>query len=352
MRSLLRLLAIVAVLGSAQGAFAHNVSTSYARIRVDKATVHVQFTFSLLDLHSGPQLDTDKNEKISEEELRAGFDSVLAALNANYTLSAPEPPASIEVERAELQSDSAVKIDLLYHFPHDVAILTVSSTLPKITQPDHQHLLALGDGDDTRQGILDARRSKVEINIAGQTLAEVFWDFIKLGVEHIITGYDHLAFLFGLLLATTTLLSVIKVVTSFTVAHSITLALATFNVVTLPSRLTESLIALSIAYVAIENFTGKTFVHRWKITFLFGLVHGFGFSNVLREMELTRRHLAVSLFSFNLGVEVGQLCFVALVFPLILLVLKSKWKDRVLTASSLVIMSLGFYWFVERALLT
>ena len=107
-------------------------------------------------------------------------------------------------------------------------------------------------------------------------------------------------------------------VTSFTVAHSVTLALATFEIISLPPRLIESLIALSIAYVAIENFTGKTLVHRWKITFLFGLIHGFGFSNVFREMELSRRSLAISLFSFNAGVEIGQLVFVCAVFPLVL----------------------------------
>jgi hypothetical protein len=168
-------------------------------------------------------------------------------------------------------------------------------------------------------------------------------------MEHIVTGYDHLAFLVGLLVTTSTLLALIKVVTSFTVAHSITLALATLGIVTLPPRLIESLIALSIAYIAIENFMGRTLIHRWKITFLFGLVHGFGFSNILREMELTRRLMAVSLFSFNIGVEIGQLLFVCIVFPLIYYVGVSRWKEQFLAATSLAIMALGFYWFVQRA---
>lgn len=173
---------------------------------------------------------------------------------------------------------------------------------------------------------------------------------MKLGVEHIFTGYDHLAFLAGLLLMTPALSSLLRVVTSFTLAHSITLALATFELVSIPSRVIESLIALSIAYVAIENFTGKTLVHRWKMTFLFGLVHGFGFSNVLQEIELTRRDLALSLFSFNGGVEIGQLVFVSALFPMVYYATRSRWKKRFLSAASLSIMCLGFYWFIERAL--
>jgi hypothetical protein len=232
-----------------------------------------------------------------------------------------------------------------------VTNLKVSSTLDRITQADHSHILQVGEGDDTREGVLSATNPYVEIDVNGQTFGETVWGFLKLGIEHIFTGYDHLAFLVGLLIMTTTLLSLVKVVTSFTIAHSVTLALATFGIVSLPSRLIESLIALSIAYIAIENFTGKTLVHRWKITFLFGLVHGFGFSNVLKEMMLTRKALAISLFSFNAGVETGQLVFVGLVFPAVFYFAASRWKQSFLSATSLAIMCLGFYWFVQRAFL-
>jgi len=170
-------------------------------------------------------------------------------------------------------------------------------------------------------------------------------------VMHIFTGYDHLAFLVGLLIVTTNLKSLIKIVTSFTVAHSITLALATFNIIVIPSRWTESMIALSIAYVAIENLWGKRAVERYVITFIFGLVHGFGFSNVLREMELARVHLALSLFSFNLGVEIGQLTFVLVLFPLVVYMAASTWKRQFQVSVSAVVMCLAVYWFVQRAFL-
>ena len=170
-------------------------------------------------------------------------------------------------------------------------------------------------------------------------------------MEHIFTGYDHLAFLLGLIVATGTLSSLVKVITSFTLAHSITLALATFNVVALPTRLTESVIALSIAYVAAENLFQFHVMKRYYVTFLFGLVHGFGFSNVLRDMQLPRASLALSLFSFNLGVEIGQVAFVLLIFPAVQDLMKSGWT-KLQPAVSTVIACLAVYWFVQRAFLS
>jgi hypothetical protein len=338
----LYLIVILAALTWIPSALAHDVSTSYSRFHVD----------GLFDFHQGPDLDTNNDDTISPRELDLGITDLVNAIRSNFHVESAGEPLSVTVERYAFQGQGAVKIDLLYVFDRPVKRLIVTSTLHLITQPDHQHLLALGDGDETRQGVLDVKNPSVEIDLGAQTLWEVFSDFLGLGVAHIITGYDHLAFLAGLLIATTTMKSLVKVVTSFTVAHSLTLALATFNLVALPGRLIESLIALTIAYVAIENFTGMLLVNRWKVTFLFGLVHGFGFSNVLREMELTRAHLAISLFSFNAGVEAGQLIFVCLVFPLVVLAMKSKWKDQLLAATSLAIMALGFYWFVQRAFLT
>jgi hydrogenase/urease accessory protein HupE len=178
---------------------------------------------------------------------------------------------------------------------------------------------------------------------------KTFWSFFRLGIMHIFTGYDHLAFLVGLLIVTTSLGSLVKIITSFTVAHSITLALATFNIVVLPTRLTESVIALSIVYVALENLLSMRAIQRYRVTFLFGLAHGFGFSNVLREMDLSRLHLGLSLFSFNFGVEIGQLAFVLMLFPLILYIASVGWRLQFQKAVSLVVMSLATYWFLQRA---
>ncbi len=174
--------------------------------------------------------------------------------------------------------------------------------------------------------------------------------FLLLGVEHILSGWDHLLFLLGLLLRGGGWLSLAKIITAFTLAHSITLALAVLDVVVLPDRLVEAVIALSIAFVAAENlFLSPVVSRRWLVSLCFGLVHGFGFSSALRELGLPTHGLLLSLFGFNAGVEVGQALVVALALPALMLVRKTRWEQRVIWSSSLAILFVGVILFVERA---
>ena len=246
---------------------------------------------------------------------------------------------------------SLAQMEILYVFPQDVTALEVRSTLYEVMPAGHEHLISVRLNGTLHEEILNSRTQQTTFTGVKASNLQTIWSFGRLGVEHIFTGYDHLAFLLGLLVATSTLGSLIKIITSFTIAHSITLALATFNVVILPSRLTESLIALSIGYVAAENLFDFRAMKRYYITFIFGLVHGFGFSNVLREMDLPRSSLALSLFSFNAGVEIGQITFVMLIFPLVQDLASSGWK-RLKPAVSIGIACLAVYWFVQRAFLT
>jgi hypothetical protein len=142
--------------------------------------------------------------------------------------------------------------------------------------------------------------------------------------------------------------SIIKIVTAFTVAHSITLALATLNLVSIPGRIVESGIALSIMYIAAENLFFKKFDRRWIVTFFFGLVHGFGFASALSEIHLSRNLLATALFSFNLGVEVGQVAIVALLLPVLWYLARQSYNALVIRCCSGVIFLLGSYWLWER----
>ena len=195
----------------------------------------------------------------------------------------------------------------------------------------------------------DARETRVAID-AG-TSPRGAWSFLTLGIQHILIGFDHLLFLLALVLRGGNLWSLLKIITAFTLAHSITLALAVFDVVVLPGRLVEAAIALSIAYVAAENlFLRHAVSHRWAVSFLFGLVHGFGFSSVLRELGLPTQGLAWSLLSFNLGVEVGQAAAVALMLPLLLWLRQFKWEPRAVAALSGVVLVVGLGLFVERVL--
>ena len=184
--------------------------------------------------------------------------------------------------------------------------------------------------------------------------------FFALGVEHILTGYDHLLFLAALLLVCATFREAAVVITCFTVAHSVTLALAALDVVRLPSRAVEAVIAASIVYVAMENVLrfGKDrqrLAWRAGVTFAFGLVHGMGFASVLRELGLasTPGGVVVPLLKFNLGVEAGQLAVAAIVFPLILVARGRPWTEqRMVPACSVLIALAGAWWLVERVALT
>lgn len=191
------------------------------------------------------------------------------------------------------------------------------------------------------------------LDIRLSALHPTFWgtvrEFAVWGMHHIFIGYDHIAFLLALLLGTSKVGEMIKIVTSFTLAHSLTLLLAATNVLALNPRITEALIAASIVYVAVENYFVKEARYRWILTFAFGLVHGLGFSEVLRERLIEVKSIAVPVVSFNLGVELGQLAILAVAFPLLAVLRRSEgarvWAPRIGSAA---ILLLGLGWLIER----
>jgi len=179
-------------------------------------------------------------------------------------------------------------------------------------------------------------------------LTDLLWRFLKLGVKHIFLGYDHILFLLALVVVSR-FWDLVKIVTAFTVAHTITLILAALELVRLPPRLIETGIAVTIMYVALENLWTKDARHRWLLTFAFGLVHGFGFANVLRELGLPAKGVIRCLLSFNVGVELGQIGIVLLVLPIALWLGKQSFAQRARVTASLLIFLFGLAWFVERA---
>jgi hydrogenase/urease accessory protein HupE len=194
----------------------------------------------------------------------------------------------------------------------------------------------------------DARDATIEL---GPGASRPGAGFFRLGVEHILTGYDHLLFLLALLLRGGRLVSVLKIVTAFTLAHSITLALAVLGVVTIPARVVEPAIAASIVWVALENLRSRGPSQRWLVSFLFGLVHGFGFASAIEALALPRARLAAALLGFNLGVEGGQALVVALLLPLLLWVRRSRWEPLLTQLASLAVAVIGAAWLVERMLI-
>ncbi len=175
------------------------------------------------------------------------------------------------------------------------------------------------------------------------------WGFFKMGIEHILTGYDHLVFLFGLVLLRARLRELLAVVSAFTLAHSMTLALAVLGLFSPSPKFVEPAIALSIAYVGIENFFVKDASKRWRITFPFGLIHGFGFAGALQEAHLPRALIPTALVAFNLGVESGQLFALAIVLPAIRLLRTHKgFEPQGVRVLSAIVALAGGTWFVLR----
>ena len=234
-------------------------------------------------------------------------------------------------------------------------------TLIKALRIGHTHAAFVSDSAGKRDDTLHSGRPKLELAapptaeapaapaIVARTRAEVGFEYFKQGIIHILIGYDHLLFLFGLVLIGGKLKHLLAMVTSFTVAHSVTLALAVTGVWEPSGDVIEPLIALSVAYVGIENFIVKDAQKRWRVTALFGLIHGFGFAGALGDLGVPEDHFAIALGTFNLGVEAGQLMVMAIVLPLLYFASKQTWwKSHGVRGLSVGVCAMGLFWFVTR----
>jgi HupE / UreJ protein len=234
--------------------------------------------------------------------------------------------------------------------------LSVTSTLPRRLSRGHREVAVVTvNGHVLRERVLDGSNASLSVDlvVAPPSIARRAASFVTLGIAHILTGYDHLVFLAGLLLAAGTLRQLLVALTAFTAAHSISLALVAAGGVHAPPALVEPLIAASIAWVGVENLIGRRGGARWWIVFAFGLVHGFGFAGALLELGFgsSTRDVAVALVSFNSGVEIGQLAAAGTMLPMVYAIRSRPiWQTRVLPACSLLIVAAGSYWLIERLL--
>lgn len=220
----------------------------------------------------------------------------------------------------------------------------------EVDKSKHQNIVTIHyDGKESRYVFHDSQRHLFFTKQTDLSVWLTVKQFIQIGMEHIWFGFDHLAFLAALLVAGGGWKHMLKVITSFTIAHSITLFLAVMDIVAVPSKWVEALIALTIVYVAVENQWFRFPGHRPTITFFFGLIHGLGFAGSLSEIQLPKDSFLAALFSFNLGVELGQVVVFLFIFPFLLLF--KRWVEGrwFVQGVSGVIALLGFFWFVERA---
>ena len=333
-------------------ALLHPVPFSYLDIRLQDQSVDVFMTVHIYDLAHDLQIEP------MERLLNAGYvmeheRAIRDLLGPRLRLLAEGHELQPEWLQSEIIEDrQSVRFHLRYPTAAAPGMISLSALMfPYDT--NHQTFVNVYESDTlTSQLILDRNHTQTEY-FAGtrQGTLAVIRKFIPAGIHHILIGPDHLLFLVGLLLLGGSIRRLTMVVTSFTIAHSITLSLAALNIFTPPARIIEPAIALSIVYVGADNLLaqGGRDVRAW-IAFAFGFIHGFGFANVLREMELPGRALGWSLFSFNFGVEIGQLLVVVTVASAFAaLRARSEWaRRRLVYAGSILVIIAGAFWFIQR----
>jgi hydrogenase/urease accessory protein HupE len=247
----------------------------------------------------------------------------------------------------------SLHVRILYDRPSG-SRLVLRSTIMSHLARGHRELLSIRapDGAVLSERMLDASSDETATDISAvAATSSSAGRFLLLGVEHILTGYDHLLFLAGVLVVLRGWRDVVQTITAFTVAHSITLALATTGLLLIPGRIVEPLIAASIVYVGIENLMRDVQGSRWKLTFCFGLVHGLGFATVLRDLGIgtNGQAIALPLASFNAGVEIGQMAVALLLVPVFWwLGARPASRLRFAAAWSVMVIAAGSYWLVER----
>jgi hydrogenase/urease accessory protein HupE len=342
---------LVIICGFALAAAAHPVPFSYLDVQLQPSSIDMALTVHIYDLAHDLQV-TPMERLLDAAFLKERESAIRELLTPRFELDADGRRLIFEWMEPEILTE---RQSVRFHL-HSTGASPGSISVSALMFPydeNHQTFVNVYENDAlTSQVILDRNHAGTEY-YAGtrQGVFAVIRKFVPAGIHHILIGPDHLLFLIGLLLLGGSIRRLAMVVTSFTIAHSITLSLAALNILTPPARLIEPAIALSIVYVGADNLLarGGRDVRAW-IAFAFGFIHGFGFANVLREMDLPGRALGWSLFSFNFGVEIGQLLVVVTVASAFaVLRSRSEWAGRQLVyAGSIVVMIAGAFWFVQR----
>jgi hydrogenase/urease accessory protein HupE len=338
-------------------ALVHDENIVTADVRVGGDRVELRLHVGLERIAKGAKLPADRLD-LTELKLRGVEGEVARFLLSRTTLKVDGLPAPLELASLEprfekfLATGEEYIASVVAEFRAPARPGTVTFAYDAFSDiPGSKVLLNVAWGAETRSFVRmgpDLLELRAELHpTAWQTGRE----FLVWGMHHIFIGFDHIAFLLALLLGASKASEMVKIVTSFTVAHSLTLLLAATDVLSVNPRITEALIAASIVYVAVENYFIRNAGYRWVLTFGFGLVHGLGFAGQLRARLSEMKSIALPVVSFNIGVELGQLAILAVAFPLLGFFRKTDasraWTPRV---GSAVILLFGLGWLVERLL--
>ena len=366
-KSFANALMAVALIATVQ---AHDPGISTAQGQVLADRIELVTGFAPADAQQFVPPESRTSGRMTPSEFVSVYPLLDAVAPQLWDLRVGETTLAPSESHVQLLAGDSVSFSVVFPRPAlGVEKISLRATKLGMLPPGHRQFMIVTDaqGITVAKKLLSAKDDAMEVLLktaasgeaAPQAVATAvansptFWGFVRLGVEHIWTGYDHLLFLFALLVVCRSFKSIVAIITCFTLAHSTTLALATLDIVNLPSRFTEPAIAATIVFVGLENLfrRGAEPPGRWALTFGFGLIHGFGFASVLRELGVggNGSSIAMPLFTFNAGVELGQVAVALVVLPVVWRLRQRDWfVARGVTALSAIVSAAGLYWFLER----
>ncbi len=365
----MRFLLVTAWLLLSIPAWAHKPSDSYLLLSIHNSRIDGQWDIALRDLSDAIGLDSDGSGDITWGEVRNKHGEIEAYALSHLALSADKHACTTQVVEQLIDHHTDGAYSAL-RFRSDcngpIEQLSVNYRLLFDIDAQHKGLLRLTQDKQTSTAIFSRESPIQEFSFAKRSRWDESMQFIHEGIWHIWLGFDHVLFLLALLLPavlvrvdgrwqatgkfSSVCWNVVSIVTAFTIAHSLTLSLAALDIVRLPSRLVESIIAASVVLAGLGNLYPMMIDRRWLVAFGFGLVHGFGFAAVLTDLGLPSNSLLLSLVSFNVGVEIGQLVIVAAFLPLAYIVRRTwSYPKLILTGGSLAVIAIALVWFTERA---
>ena len=331
---------------------AHKIGLSVAEILVDEGQdVTVALAVKGRDMERAIGRDlVEPPDRIDPAALEAAAAAISAYVLDRVSVLGEGQVCAAEAGPPRPDKDG-ILLDLRFQCPATARSITYRNRLfHEFDAAAVQNVLVLA-GDDIDQAVLTATRNTLTLTGERPGLWKVLVDYIGIGMGHIIAGYDHIAFLIALLLWATRLLPVVAMATAFTAAHTITLTSAVLGFAKVPPGVVEPLIALTVIWAAAENFFSRRTARRWRLAFLLGLVHGFGFAGALSEFGLPAHAVGAALGGFNIGVEIGQVVIVMIAMPLLFGLdrltggERSPWLVRGAAGS---IGAVGVYWLFER----
>jgi hydrogenase/urease accessory protein HupE len=342
---------------------AHDPGLSTAALKFYPERLEAEMIFARADIEALAPLDVNHDGQVSSEELDRARPQLEPLARAALSVLADGTAVAAAESSYRLDDTNNFHIAEVFPAPSAKVVVAESPLLKQLPRGHRQFISLLDDqGVTLAEALLSAEQNVIELEMPKRLAAEsqpanagTFPDFFMMGVEHILTGYDHLLFLLGLLIAISQFRATLLVITCFTLAHSTTLALAAFDVVRISGRIVEPLIALTIIYVGAENLLSSGVpTGRWRLTLIFGMVHGLGFATELKERlaGVIGAKIAVPLLSFSLGVELGQIAVAALVLPLILgMRSEPVFVRRTVPVCSALVVLAGTWWLLQRTLL-